>query len=204
MIRISDRKHCTNDTQKIGAAQKIAPGKVDLALSLVGYDDEVTTAMEYVFGSTLVCADATTAQRVTFDPAVRLKSVTLEGDVYDPAGTLSGGSAPQTSGVLVTLQKLNEVSRELDRTVKTLSELQATMAREKKRSESARKLKQELDLKQHEISLTEEQINGNSASSVSLARLVKAIVVTDPCLDHQFRRANEARDRPAERRSFEC
>ena len=35
---------------KIGAAQKLAPGKVDLALSLIGYDDEVSAAMEYVFG----------------------------------------------------------------------------------------------------------------------------------------------------------
>ena len=40
---------------KIGTAQNLAPGKVDLALSLVGYDEEVVAAMEYVFGSTLVC-----------------------------------------------------------------------------------------------------------------------------------------------------
>ncbi|KAJ1587639.1 hypothetical protein NDA15_007261 [Ustilago hordei] len=32
--------------EKIGAAQRIAPGKVDLALSLVGYDDDVSRAMD--------------------------------------------------------------------------------------------------------------------------------------------------------------
>ncbi|ORY00671.1 RecF/RecN/SMC [Clohesyomyces aquaticus] len=152
--------------QKIGAAQKIAPGKVDLALSLIGYDDEVTAAMEYVFGSTLVCEDAETAKRVTFDPAVRMKSVTLEGDVYDPAGTLSGGSAPQSSGVLVTLQKLNELTKKLVAQEKELAALQATMVREKMKLDSARKTKQELDLKTHEIKLTEEQIGGNSSSSI--------------------------------------
>ena len=152
--------------ERIGAAQKLAPGKVDLALSLVGHDDEVVTAMEYVFGSTLVCADAETAKRVTFDPAVRLKSVTLEGDVYDPAGTLSGGSAPQSSGVLITLQKLNEITKELETTVQELAALQATMAREKHKMDVARKTKQELDLKTHEIHLTEEQISGNSSSSI--------------------------------------
>ncbi|KAF2235617.1 putative nuclear condensin complex subunit Smc2 [Viridothelium virens] len=152
--------------QKITAAQKLAPGKVDLALSLIGYDDEVNAAMDYVFGSTLVCEDAETAKRVTFDPAVRLKSVTLEGDVYDPSGTLSGGSSPQSSGVLVTLQKLNELAKELTVAEKALGELQSTMAREKKKLESAKTIKHGLDLKTHEIKLTEEQIGSNSSSSI--------------------------------------
>lgn len=156
---------------KIGAAQRLAPGKVDLALSLIGYDNEVSAAMEYVFGSTLVCEDAETAKKVTFDPAVRMKSVTLEGDVYDPSGTLSGGSSPNSSGVLVTLQKLNELNNQLSARESELSELQALMAKEKKKLDSARRLKQELDLKSHEIKLTEDQIGGNSSSSVCVSRL---------------------------------
>jgi len=123
--------------------------------------------MEYVFGSTLVCEDAETAKRVTFDPTVRMKSVTLEGDVYDPSGTLSGGSSPQTSGVLVTLQKLNELTKDLRAQEQALVNLQATMARDKRKLDAARKTKQELDVKVHEIKITEEQINSNSSSSVS-------------------------------------
>jgi len=153
---------------KIGAAQSLVPGKVNLALSLIGYDHEVTAAMEYVFGSTLICADAETAKKVTFDPSVRMKSVTLEGDVYDPSGTLSGGSAPQSSGVLLTLQKLNDINRELDACVDSLAQVQATIAREKKTMDAAKKIKQDLDLKTHEISLTQDQIQSNSASSVRL------------------------------------
>ncbi|KAF1995442.1 RecF/RecN/SMC protein [Amniculicola lignicola CBS 123094] len=152
--------------EKIGAAQKLAPGKVNLALSLIGYDNEVTAAMEYVFGGTLVCDDTATAKRVTFDPAVRMRSVTLEGDVYDPSGTLSGGSAPQSSGVLVILQKLNEMTKELQMEEKKLATLQTTMAREKKRLDAGLQAKQDLDLKTHEIKLAEEQISGNSSSSI--------------------------------------
>lgn len=152
--------------ENIGAAQKLAPGKVDLALSLIGYEDEVSAAMDYVFGSTLVCEDADTAKKVTFDPSVRLKGVTLEGDVYDPSGTLSGGSSPNSGGFLVTLQKLNEKNIQLSKHEVELSELQALMMKEKKMLDSARKLKQDLDLKLHETKLTEEQINGNSSSSV--------------------------------------
>jgi structural maintenance of chromosome 2 len=163
---------------KIGAAQNIAPGKVDLALSLIGYDDEVMAAMEYVFGSTLVCEDAETAKRVTFDPAVRMKSVTFQGDTYDPAGVLSGGSAPQSSGVLITMQKLNEINTELKSQETQLTSLQATMAKEKKKLDAARGAKQELDLKKHEIKLTEEQISGNSSSSVCVRHCALCILLT--------------------------
>lgn len=152
--------------QTIATAQKIAPGKVDLALSLVGYDEEVSAAMEYVFGNTLVCQDADTAKKVTFDPNVRMRSITLEGDAYDPSGTLSGGSSPTSSGVLVTLQKLNEINRQLKEAEVALHQIQAQIGREKSKLDQARQIKQELDLKAHEIKLAEEQISGNSSSSI--------------------------------------
>lgn len=152
--------------QSIATAQKIAPGKVDLALSLVGYDEEVSAAMEYVFGNTLVCADSDTAKKVTFDPSVRMRSITLEGDAYDPSGTLSGGSAPNSSGVLVTLQKLNLLTRQLNEAEAALKQLQVRIGKEKSKLDKARQIKQELDLKAHEIKLAEEQISGNSASSI--------------------------------------
>ncbi|KAL9110650.1 MAG: hypothetical protein Q9227_004827 [Pyrenula ochraceoflavens] len=152
--------------EKIGAAKRLAPGKVDLALELIGYEQEIQAAMDYVFGSTLICQDAETAKKVTFDPSVRLKSVTLEGDVYDPSGTLSGGSSPNTSGVLVILQQLNEVNKRLTQQEQELSDLQDTMSKEKKKLDAMRATKQELDLKTHEIKLTEDQINSNSSSSI--------------------------------------
>ena len=152
--------------EKVGTAKKIAPGKVDLALSFIGYEEEVSKAMDYVFGSTLICEDSTTAKLVTFDDAVRIKSVTLEGDVYDPSGTLSGGSSPKSSGVLIVLQQLKKLTRDIELHERTLSELQSSMAREAKDADSARKIKQTLDLKSHEVRLAEEQIAGNSSTSV--------------------------------------
>ena len=152
--------------EKIGAAQKLAPGKANIALSLVGYDKDVAAAMDFVFGTTLICEDAETAKKVTFDPAVRLKSVTLQGDVYDPAGTLSGGSAPTSSGILVTLQKLNEITQELKAAEEELAHLQKLIEDERQGFGAANQAKQALDLKMHEVKLSEDQINGNSSSSI--------------------------------------
>ncbi|KAK4548217.1 hypothetical protein LTR36_010086 [Oleoguttula mirabilis] len=151
---------------RVAAAQRLAPGKVHLALTLVGYAHEVEKAMEFVFGNTLIAADAATAKRVTFDPAVRLKSVTLEGDVYDPSGTLSGGSAAQGSGVLLTLQKLNAITHELEQEADTLAKLERALAKDAQKLTSARQIQQEVDLKGHEIQLAEAQISSNSASSI--------------------------------------
>lgn len=151
---------------KVAAAQKLAPGKVHLALTLIGYDHEVEKAMEFVFGNTLVASDASTAKRVTFDPTVRLKSVTLEGDVYDPSGTLSGGSAAQGSGVLLTLQKLNSITKQLETEEEKLKKLERLLARDAQKLKSARQIQQELDLKAHEIQLAESQIASNSSSSI--------------------------------------
>ena len=66
----------------------------------------------------------------------------------------------------MTLQKLNAINKDLEATVQSLARLQAGMSREKQQMDAARKTKQELDLKQHEIHLTEEQINGNAAASI--------------------------------------
>ena len=44
---------------------------------------------------------------------MRARSVTLEGDVYDPAGTLTGGSRPASGNLLLELQKLNDAKSEL-------------------------------------------------------------------------------------------
>ncbi|CAG8773612.1 14534_t:CDS:2, partial [Acaulospora morrowiae] len=88
IIPLNKIKSSRVSAEKIATAQNIAPGKVHLALTLIGYEQEVTAAMEYVFGGTLICSDADTANKITFNKRVLTKSVTLDGDVYDPSGTL--------------------------------------------------------------------------------------------------------------------
>ena len=65
-----------------------------LAKDLVTYNSsKYETLMNYVFGSTVICSTSTIAQRVAFDEKLGLHAmaITLDGDVYNPAGILSGG-----------------------------------------------------------------------------------------------------------------
>jgi chromosome segregation ATPase len=48
--------------------------------------------MQWVFGQIFICKDMETAKKVTFHERILKKSVTLDGDVFDPSGTLSGGT----------------------------------------------------------------------------------------------------------------
>ena len=179
---------------RVSAAQKLAPGKVNLAVTLIGYDHEIEKAMEYVFGNTLIAADASTAKKVTFDPSVRLKSVTLEGDVYDPSGTLSGGSAAQGNGVLLTLQKLNTITQELGQEEDKLAKLEKTVAKDAQKLKSARQIKQELDLKAHEVQLAESQIASNSSSSIiaSVKQMKETIAALKENIQDAKKRQGEA------------
>ena len=66
---------------------------MDTALSLVGYDAELEAAMAFVFGTSFVCVNMEVAKKVTFHSSISRKSVTINGDSFDPAGLASGGSS---------------------------------------------------------------------------------------------------------------
>ena len=100
--------------QKLQNAKHLTPGKVRHALSLIGYPDEVAGVIAFVFNDTLICDDAASSQAVTFARNVGVRSVTLDGGVYEPSGTMSGGAAPSGPGVLVRAQELRAVEERVE------------------------------------------------------------------------------------------
>lgn len=50
---------------------------------------------------------------MAFDKGVRARTVTLEGDSFEPQGTLTGGSNTQLGVILARLGELQSASREL-------------------------------------------------------------------------------------------
>ena len=84
-----------------------------LGLQLVGYDEELRPAIEYAFGSAFVCKDIETAKRVAFSSETRCTAVTLEGDLFNPSGLLTGGSRKGGNSPLARLSKLHAKEAEL-------------------------------------------------------------------------------------------
>lgn len=148
----------------------------------MGYDEEVEPAMEWVFGSTFICEDAETAKRVTFDRDVRMKSVTHDGDVYDPFGTLSGGSKPQSAGVLIKLQELAEIRAEIKQHKKQLEALEEEIQASQKSIAQYRQCKQRLDLQAYEVSLLEDRLSKSTHAQVSRILPSRSVPLTDECI----------------------
>ncbi|EIW52907.1 condensin complex subunit SMC2 [Trametes versicolor FP-101664 SS1] len=151
---------------KIQAAERMSGGKARLALSLIGYPEEVANAMFFVFGGTFICDDAATAKQITFSREVGIKSVTLDGDVYDPSGTLSGGSAPSSSGVLVRVQDLLQAEGNFQEARQRLAALEREDERMKGVRDNWRAYMRDLNIKEHELNLLQEQLNGSNASRI--------------------------------------
>jgi structural maintenance of chromosome 2 len=92
------------------------------ALDLIGFDEEVRNAMEYVFGTTLV-VDGMDAANAICD-ATKTRTVTLDGDVYDPSGTISGGSRDQLGSTLSKLMLLSDAKKKLDTVIPRVNQVQ--------------------------------------------------------------------------------
>ncbi|KAJ7178719.1 condensin complex subunit SMC2 [Mycena crocata] len=158
----------TIDPIRLRAAEKIGDGEVRTALSLVRYPQNVAKAAEFVFSDTLICDTPETAKKVTFADAVKLKSVTLAGDVYDPSGSLSGGSASHGSGILIRAQELLQAGDRLEKAQNELNELVTAQGRSQKVRDAWKMLMKELDMKEHELKLMEEQIQGSNAAQLGV------------------------------------
>ncbi|XP_037082943.1 structural maintenance of chromosomes protein 2-like [Pollicipes pollicipes] len=147
------------DMQTIRHAEKVV-GKenVRTALSCIQHEPRLQKAMEWVFGNTLICSDLDVAKRVAFDPRVQRRAVTLDGDVVDPAGTLTGGSRQARSSVLAELHALSGCQQRLRQLEQRLAEVEAELSSLTENGDRYAQLKQQLELKRHELQLVRERL----------------------------------------------
>ncbi|KAJ2230386.1 Structural maintenance of chromosomes protein 2 [Coemansia sp. RSA 1722] len=155
------------DSGVVNFAKSLAPGKVDTALSLVDYPAELEKAMAYVFGSTFICKDPQTAEQMAFHKNIRKKAVTLEGDVYDPSGTMQGGSRPSNAGILGRLQELKTARLQHSSLCKELADVEARLASVDELRDEHAQMAREVDLVKHKLSLIEQQLSYSSHAQLS-------------------------------------
>lgn len=157
---------------KVERAQRIATehgGEARLAMSLVGYDAEIERAVEHVFGSTIICSSMDVAKAVTFDPAVRCRTVTTDGDSFDPRGTLEGGSAPNRGGsILATLATLREAEEEAAAADAQLKQLEEELATLVAAQREATKAQRELGTREREAAKLRRDVAQSEAGRLRL------------------------------------
>ncbi|NXO57529.1 SMC2 protein, partial [Aramus guarauna] len=148
------------DTVKL--AQTLAGhDNLHLALSLVGYESELQKAMEYVFGTTLICNNMDNAKKVTFDKRIMTRSVTLDGETFDPQGTLHGGNCcacSQAVPILSKLQEMKDVEAELRTKESELETVENELANLKNVAEKYQQLKQQWEMKSENAELLQTKL----------------------------------------------
>lgn len=75
-------------------------------MDLIEFEPELRPAMEWVFGQVFICTDGDAAAKVTYHRQIQKRCVTVDGDVFDPSGTLSGGAAGNRQPVLPILEEM--------------------------------------------------------------------------------------------------
>ncbi|KAJ3192339.1 Structural maintenance of chromosomes protein 2 [Irineochytrium annulatum] len=152
------------DEKRIASAKSLGKDNANLALDLIEYSPDVTPAMTFVFGHTFICNDQSTAKLLTFDKSVRTRCVTLDGDIYDPAGSLSGGAKTSSQSFLLRLEEyrhhtnlINDLEAELAKVHGRLKECQKVIA-------DVKTAKEQTELQEHECKLFEEQVASNENS----------------------------------------
>lgn len=142
-----------NLAQKIGGVENVQP-----ALSLIDFPTETTPAMTWIFGQIFICKDIETAKKIAFHDNIMKKCVTLEGDVVDPAGTLSGGAALKTGSVLLKLDELKTVQNKLNFKKQALQNVESTLMNINSVAEKYTSLKQTFDLRNYEIDMVKQRL----------------------------------------------
>jgi structural maintenance of chromosome 2 len=136
---------------------QLAPaGKVNLEFSLIRYPEAVSMAMAFIFGDTLICADADTAKLVAFSVQMReVCCITLNSDVYDPSRTL-----------LVCVQALQAVEGRVVQAEVVLGEVERVLRVLQGNGDPRERwkvMKWELEIKEHEMRLDGEQVLESNA-----------------------------------------
>jgi structural maintenance of chromosome 2 len=172
---------------------------VVLATNSAASDDSLMqNVIDYLLGRTAVCETLDEARKVAFEHNIR--TVTLDGDVVDPQGTMSGGSQPNgAKGDVPLLMKIATVADAkglkarqaelkslvsqidaLERAVKShpfvvnQGRLQDASSKIKQLEDEKRSLEDELKEKRDLEKLLDQQVNGKDAGASGMDKALKA------------------------------
>lgn len=151
------------DPNKLKYAQRlVGANNVRSALSLVEFDHDLSEAMKFVFADTLVCTDMDVAKKVAFDKNIRLRAVTLDGEIFDPSGTLSGGSRNTGPGILNSMANLQSKRSEFDEINVKVEKLETELRSLDRASEQYNQVKSQLSFKSQELDLLKKGMEGTN------------------------------------------
>ena len=132
---------------------------IGLGSELVCYDERYKNIIEYLLGKTIVVEDLDKATLVANRFKYSFRIVTLDGDIINPGGSITGGSLPKVSGNL--LNRKHRIEK-LKKDINSLSKIQRDL--EEKKSI----LKSNLEHDLQELKLQEERLQNANIEIIKI------------------------------------
>lgn len=145
------------------------------AISLIDYDRSIENSIGYVFGGYFVCENSEIAKGIAYDKSIGVMAVTLEGDSYDPSGSISGGSSLNNDSPLQALQSIQDKERQLNDQKKNLAQINRTIEAKNAELSNYSNLKYSLEYKRKELHSKERIFH--ESSHIKLESTIKSLEV---------------------------
>ena len=104
------------------------PGFISVASGLVSCDERYRAVIENALGRTVICDTLDNAVRMARACGSRVRIVTLDGQVMNAGGSMTGGSAAKSAGVLTRANTLAKLAEERNALAQSLESLKAQTA----------------------------------------------------------------------------
>lgn len=144
----------------------IEPGVLGLADTLVNTEERYRDVAASLLGRIVVIDNVDNAVRIARKYKYSLRMVTLEGELFNPGGSISGGAYKNNSNLLGRRREMAELETKVRETLKSIDILLDDIEKTKQRRNKLR-----MELEQTKASLQEEFIHQNTARmNVAAAR----------------------------------
>lgn len=142
------------------------PGVLGLADTLVNTEERYRDVAASLLGRIVVVDNVDNAVRIARKYKYSLRMVTLEGELFNPGGSISGGAYKNNSNLLGRRREMAELETKVRETLKSIDILLDDIEKTKQRRNKLR-----MELEQTKASLQEEFIHQNTARmNVAAAR----------------------------------
>lgn len=171
-----------------------ADGFVGIGAELVGFEDKYSSIVGSLLGNVVIAENLEQANKIAARCQYRYRVVTLEGDVVNAGGSMTGGSQHKKNNSLLSRKRqMDQLFEEIEESERQIAKLKQGIGRLKEEQESASRKLEQLrhdgdekrleeqrvagDLKQLEQELrhVQEQVDGAGAERSGFEAEVKAL-----------------------------
>lgn len=134
------------------------------AYEAINFNQELKPSIYFVFGSFFIASSSEIAKKIAYntDRSLSIKCVTVEGDILDPSGTLTGGYINQDNLILPKYQQFREMNAEIEKYKQQKEQLDRDLSDMRQQDQNLNGLREDLANKKYKLEKLDQQIRSQT------------------------------------------